>query len=624
MQKGLLGIFAVFALTLSLFAAGCGSSSSSTPAAVPDTTAPTVASTSPAADATDVVLNTMITVTFSESLDATTVDGATLTLLADGETDPVMATVSYSDGMYKVECDPNYQLATDTLYHATLTATVADLAGNMLAEELTWSFTTTATDLSPPGIAETFPPDGGYATPGADLIYARYTERGVNATNASFTLTCDGSAVAGADDFDEAAFFHLAAPFSTELSCTANISATLTDGDGNPADVSETWSFSVDTPVMTGTPVLSSSSVNTGGAVDFTIPVNGAAACFDAYLTLDGSSLLAYTSDCEENTGDTELTGTFDLSSVPPGDYTIVVTVIDSTYSFGNWYRIDTTVSTVNYTNYDSFDPTLDEDSGIPFATVTVLPVPDLTVEILSVVDNTTSANVNFEVCNDGYADADAFDVSVFLSPATTPQPGDTPDGVAQISSLSTSSCSTGSVTVPEGSFIYEVFYAVADLEQAITEMNEDNNSDQFVIRDSGETFVSTDVPQAIIDNTTTYSSLSVSSSSTALLGIIVTLDITHTWDSDLEISLTSPSGTTITLSSDNGWNSTNYTGTVFDDFADTPITSGSAPFTGSYIPEEPLSTFAGEDPDGTWTLEVHDQWPTDQGTLNSWSITIW
>jgi len=45
----------------------------------------------------------------------------------------------------------------------------------------------------------------------------------------------------------------------------------------------------------------------------------------------------------------------------------------------------------------------------------------------------------------------------------------------------------------------------------------------------------------------------------------------------------------------------------VFDDDAITPITSGTAPFVGSFQPEGFLRDFNGEDQEGTWTLIVGD-----------------
>ncbi|MFS4469422.1 beta strand repeat-containing protein [Maribacter sp. 2210JD10-5] len=102
-----------------------------------------------------------------------------------------------------------------------------------------------------------------------------------------------------------------------------------------------------------------------------------------------------------------------------------------------------------------------------------------------------------------------------------------------------------------------------------------------------------------------------------------VTLNIAHTYDEDLNISLTSPDGTTIDLSSGNGGQFNNYTNTVFDDDAGTAITAGSAPFTGSFRPEGSLSSFNGEEASGTWTLTIVDTFNQDDGTLNNFSIEV-
>lgn len=102
-----------------------------------------------------------------------------------------------------------------------------------------------------------------------------------------------------------------------------------------------------------------------------------------------------------------------------------------------------------------------------------------------------------------------------------------------------------------------------------------------------------------------------------------VTIDLTHSWNSDLDITLVGPDGTTVDLSSDNGGSSDNYAGTVFDDDAADPITSGTGPFSGSFSPEQPLSVFNGTGASGTWTLEIVDDTGGDSGNLSSWSLEI-
>jgi subtilisin-like proprotein convertase family protein len=100
-----------------------------------------------------------------------------------------------------------------------------------------------------------------------------------------------------------------------------------------------------------------------------------------------------------------------------------------------------------------------------------------------------------------------------------------------------------------------------------------------------------------------------------------VRINLTHTDDSDLRISLSSPAATTIDLSDENGGSGADYIDTVFDDEADTAIGAGSAPFTGTFIPDAPLSTFDGEAPDGTWQLSISDIAGGDSGTFNNWDL---
>ncbi|MFC4634286.1 proprotein convertase P-domain-containing protein [Dokdonia ponticola] len=101
-----------------------------------------------------------------------------------------------------------------------------------------------------------------------------------------------------------------------------------------------------------------------------------------------------------------------------------------------------------------------------------------------------------------------------------------------------------------------------------------------------------------------------------------VTINITHSFVGDLDISLVSPEGTTLDLSSDNGAGGNNYSMTEFRDGAPNITTSG-APFTGSFQSEGGTfaTTFNGESVSGDWLLSIFDDSTGDTGTLNSWSI---
>ena len=103
-----------------------------------------------------------------------------------------------------------------------------------------------------------------------------------------------------------------------------------------------------------------------------------------------------------------------------------------------------------------------------------------------------------------------------------------------------------------------------------------------------------------------------------------VTINLTHTWDSDIEADLISPDGTIWDLTSDNGGAGDNYTNTVFQDGAPS-ITTGTPPFTGTFQAEQgPFAVgFAGDNVNGNWTLSICDDAGGDSGTLLSFQITF-
>ncbi|MEP6917266.1 MAG: S8 family serine peptidase, partial [Acidobacteriota bacterium] len=138
----------------------------------------------------------------------------------------------------------------------------------------------------------------------------------------------------------------------------------------------------------------------------------------------------------------------------------------------------------------------------------------------------------------------------------------------------------------------------------------------------------------AIPDNTTVESTINVSGITGKISNVSVSFYLTHTFDADLTIKLVGPDGTTVNLSVENGGSANNYgsacsplsSRTSFDDAAATYITHGSAPFVGSYRPEQPLSTFNGKSAgqaNGLWKLRISDGFAGDTGTLLCWSVNI-
>jgi MYXO-CTERM domain-containing protein len=142
----------------------------------------------------------------------------------------------------------------------------------------------------------------------------------------------------------------------------------------------------------------------------------------------------------------------------------------------------------------------------------------------------------------------------------------------------------------------------------------------------------------AITDNGQSVYTVSVSGRAGRLWDVDLSLSIQHTWPNDLDITLTSPSGTSVVVTSDNGAGSDNvFNGTLFDDQANpsgqVPYVSNAGlvsdhPFVNNQVatplvPEQALAAFIGEDPNGTWTLSVADDQAMDTGTLTAFSLAI-
>jgi subtilisin-like proprotein convertase family protein len=141
-------------------------------------------------------------------------------------------------------------------------------------------------------------------------------------------------------------------------------------------------------------------------------------------------------------------------------------------------------------------------------------------------------------------------------------------------------------------------------------------------------TVASTATPLAITDLATTVDSVVVGGLGTQVFDVDLQLNITHTWNADLDISLTSPAGTVCDVSSDNGGSNDDvFAGTLFDDESLNSVTTyvyTSGVAATDLRPEQGFNArFRGENPNGTWTLQIFDDAGGDVGSLNSWSPSV-
>lgn len=108
-----------------------------------DTTPPQVSSTAPANGATDITLDADISATFNEAMNATTINGTSMTI-----SPAVAGSVAYDAAAQRATFSPTVALTASTTYTVTLTTDCTDTAGNALAADYTWSFTTGITAVN--------------------------------------------------------------------------------------------------------------------------------------------------------------------------------------------------------------------------------------------------------------------------------------------------------------------------------------------------------------------------------------------------------------------------------------------------------------------------------------------
>lgn len=239
-----------------------------TTGATADTTRPAVTLTVPAASATDVATNTAITATFSEDMDpATIVTPATsFTLTGPGAT-AVAGDVTYAVGARTATFTPTTPatLPASALFTATITTGATDLAGNTLASNFVWTFTTgAAPDTTAPTLTSTNPANGATGVCINHTVNTTFGEAmdPLTITTATFTVQKpDSSLVAGTVSYNATSFVATFVP-TANLAINTAYTVTMTTGvkdvAGNALASNNVWTFTTGITTCTTAPSLGS------------------------------------------------------------------------------------------------------------------------------------------------------------------------------------------------------------------------------------------------------------------------------------------------------------------------------------------------------------------------------
>ena len=112
---------------------------------------------------------------------------------------------------------------------------------------------------------------------------------------------------------------------------------------------------------------------------------------------------------------------------------------------------------------------------------------------------------------------------------------------------------------------------------------------------------------------------------------VSVSVEITHTYLHDLQMSVAHPSLGDVTVFNDIGngvdaCTGEDMRGVVFDDESANAlecVEPGPPSLEGDYLPDNMLSAWDGADPSGVWTVQISDDAAQDTGTLDEVCIRL-
>jgi methionine-rich copper-binding protein CopC len=212
-----------------------------------DDVPPTVTATSPANGATGVSPTAVITMTFSEAMDATTINASNITLRATSSGTVLTSTVTYNTSTRVATLTPSAPLTQGVNYTVSIGAGVKDAQGIAIVPT---SFSFTAGDITSPTVVSTVPADGATGVATGAVISATFSEAmdptTINTTTFTLRLTSGGGNLAGTVSYNgstNTATFTPAAPLAGGTSYTATITTGVRDVANNPMTAAKVWAF---------------------------------------------------------------------------------------------------------------------------------------------------------------------------------------------------------------------------------------------------------------------------------------------------------------------------------------------------------------------------------------------
>ena len=250
-------VFSIIVMLLIVFIAGCKKNN--------DTGGtPTVTSTNPANNSTQVAINRMVVVEFSEPMDISTITGLTFTLNQGSTSVPGVVTYIGTSATFT----PTNVLLASTVYTGTITTGAKNEAGVAMLSNYTFTFTTGATiDNILPTIYSTNQLNNATAVGRDKAVSINFSEAmNPSSLTSSFTLKQGTTSVPGTVSYTGTiATFTPTNVLSASTVYTATITTGAKDLAGNALAANTVWSFT------TSASMANLSAVNLGTAANFAI-----------------------------------------------------------------------------------------------------------------------------------------------------------------------------------------------------------------------------------------------------------------------------------------------------------------------------------------------------------------
>jgi methionine-rich copper-binding protein CopC len=305
-----------------------------------DGAAPTVLSKSPAAGATAVSVGTAIKVTFSEDMDSRFVLPSVGGFRLEQAGSLVTGTALYDSATRTATYTPAQPLAERTVYTAIVASWVRDLSGMPLGTQVSWTFTCTTADNTPPTAIISGPPRGNSDIEPNAIVQVVFSElmdpTSINSSTILLSNYWSGVAVPGTvtlDSTGSVATLRPTQPLTPGTAYLVTVTTGVKDLAGNPLRSNVTSNFATTpTPdttrpeVTTTTPADGATGVVTSIAVrvQFSENVDGvSSSTFTLKKTATGEAVAGTVT---YDGSFTEGTFTPALALTPNTSYTVTLT----------------------------------------------------------------------------------------------------------------------------------------------------------------------------------------------------------------------------------------------------------------------------------------------------------